>query len=277
MGASIAIWWTALSVVFTLAWSSDAYTHIFLILPLTAALICTRQRPSVRSSLRRESWIGIVVLIAALLLRFELEIWNLSADEHLSCSMITLILFWAGSLIECFGIQALRELLFPFCFLALMIPFPAVALHRINSFLQDQSAWAASILFRASRIPVARDGVLLSIPGLDIEIASHCSSIRSSMFLFVITIFVGQLLLRSWWKKTLLIALSIPLSVAKNALRIFTIAELGTRVNPAFLDGWLHHKGGIIFFGLAICVTVLFTLALRLSEPILLSNDARFS
>jgi len=48
--------------------------------------------------------------------------------------------------------------------------------------------------------------------------------------------------------EALLIAAAIPLSVAKNGLRIFTIAELGTRVDPGFLGGKLHHDGGIIFF-----------------------------
>jgi exosortase/archaeosortase family protein len=50
--------------------------------------------------------------------------------------------------------------------------------------------------------------------------------------------------------------IAIPLSVLKNALRIFTIAELATRVDPGFLDGKLHHHGGIIFFAIAVVLMV---------------------
>jgi exosortase/archaeosortase family protein len=107
---------------------------------------------------------------------------------------------------------------------------------------------------------------MLSIPGLDIEVARECSSIRSSMMLIVTTMFLAQLFLRSWWKKALLILVAIPLSVAKNALRIFTIAELGTRVDPGFLDGKLHRHGGIVFFSLAVVVVGLLVWALRGSE-----------
>jgi exosortase/archaeosortase family protein len=93
---------------------------------------------------------------------------------------------------------------------------------------------------------------MLSIPGLDIEVARECSSIRSSLMLVVTTMILAHLFLRSWWRKALLVGAAIPLSVAKNGLRIVTIAELGTRIDPGFLSGKLHHNGGILFFGLSV-------------------------
>jgi exosortase len=107
-------------------------------------------------------------------------------------------------------------------------------------------------MFRVAGVPVTQDGIMLSIPNLDIEVARECSSIRSSLMLVVTTMVLAHLFLRSWWRKALLIAAAIPLSVGKNGLRIFTIAELGTRVDPGFLTGKLHHQGGILFFGLSV-------------------------
>lgn len=37
------------------------------------------------------------------------------------------------------------------------------------------------------------------------------------------------------------------MSILKNAIRILTIAELGTRVNPSFLHGALHRPRGHTF------------------------------
>jgi exosortase/archaeosortase family protein len=54
--------------------------------------------------------------------------------------------------------------------------------------------------------------------------------------------------------------------VAKNGLRIVTIGELGTRVDPGFLDGKLHHNGGIIFFGIAVVAVVVLLWILRRTE-----------
>jgi len=42
--------------------------------------------------------------------------------------------------------------------------------------------------------------------------------------------------------------------VAKNGLRIFTIAMLGTRVDPGYLTGRFHHQGGIVFFLIALLI-----------------------
>jgi exosortase/archaeosortase family protein len=84
--------------------------------------------------------------------------------------------------------------------------------------------------------------------------------------LVVTTMVFAHLFLRSWWRKVLLVAAAIPLSVAKNGLRIFTIAELGTRVDPGFLDGKLHHNGGILFFGIAVVAVGALLWVLRRTE-----------
>jgi exosortase len=147
-----------------------------------------------------------------------------------------------------------------------MVPIPEFALSRIVEFLQYQSAFAARIMFRAAGVPVTQDGIMLSIPNLDIEVARECSSIRSSLMLIVTTLVLAHLFLRSWWRKILLVAAAIPLSVAKNGLRIFTIAELGTRVDPGFLDGNLHHHGGIVFFGVSVVAVGALLWILRRTE-----------
>jgi len=77
---------------------------------------------------------------------------------------------------------------------------------------------------------------------------------------------LAHLFLRSWWRKVLLVVAAIPISVAKNGLRIFTIAELGTRVDPGFLDGKLHHNGGIIFLCIGIGLVAVLLWMLRRTE-----------
>lgn len=40
--------------------------------------------------------------------------------------------------------------------------------------------------------------------------------------------------------------------MAKNGLRVFTIAMLATRVDPGYMNGRLHHQDGIVFFAIAL-------------------------
>jgi exosortase len=256
--ASILFWWHSLVSTFALALANDAYTHILLIFPLSAGLIYVDTRNTDPKALqidRRPSlFLGATLLALALVIGCYAK-WGMVAatgDVRLSLSMVALVTWWIGSVLICFGGRTFQSFLVPLCFLFLIVPIPDFALSWIVEFLQRQSAFAARIMFRAIGVPVTQDGVILSIPNLDIEVASECSSIRSSLMLVVTTIVLAQLFLRSWWRKALLIAIAIPLSVAKNGLRIVTICELGTRVDPGFLRGKFHQKGGIVFFGIAV-------------------------
>ncbi|HME31970.1 MAG TPA: exosortase/archaeosortase family protein [Terriglobales bacterium] len=134
------------------------------------------------------------------------------------------------------------------CFLLWLVPLPEFALNHVVGFLQQGSAYAASLLFAIAGVPVTQDGVRLSIPGLTLEVAKECSSIRSSQMVLVTTMVLAHLLLRSAWGRTLVILATVPLSIAKNGLRIFTLSMLGVYVDPSFLHDWLHHHGGIVFF-----------------------------
>lgn len=266
--ASVPLWWPSIHATVELALSSDAYTHILLILPLIIALIVFDTSHSPVTSARNGWVVGAVLLGIALCLQ-GLAAWNvchLSSGASLSSSMLALVLWWIGSVITCYGLPTFRSLFFPLCFLLLIVPLPGRVVETAREFLQHQSAVASEILFRATRVPVTREGIMLSIPSLDIEVARECSSIRSSTMLVVITLILAHLFLRSLWRKVLLILIAIPLSVAKNAVRIFTIAELGTRVDSSYLNGKLHHNGGIVFLSFALIVDIGLLWILRKNE-----------
>jgi len=272
---SIWFWWHPLVTLLNLALANDAYTHILLILPLSAALIYMDSKYGDSKALRNDRQssprLGSAPLALALLMGCAAR-WGMGAargDIRLSLGIGALVIWWIASVIVCFDATTFQRFLFPLCFLFLIVPIPEFALNWLVEFLQQQSAVAARIMFRAVGVPVTQDGIMLSIPGLDIEVARECSSIRSSLMLFVTTMVFAHLFLRSRWRKVLLVAAVIPLSVAKNGLRIFTIVELGTRVDPGFLTGKLHHHGGILFFGLSVvAVGVLLWVLNRTEFPI---------
>ena len=261
---SVVVWIRPLAANLRLALLSDAHTYILLILPISITLIYLEKNDPLEEPARGRMW-GGVLLGVALLLRVvtAMDSWQQSPSDNLSLSVGALVFFWIGSTIVAFGLRAVKTNLFPICFLLLFIPLPDDAVTWLTSLLQRQSAWASTILFRAVGVPIARDGVMLSIPGLNIEVATECSSIRSSTMVVVTTLLLAQLFLKSWWRKFLLVATSLPVSVAKNALRIFVIAELGTRVDRGYLNGWLHHQGGFIYLGLALLFEVFLLLILR--------------
>jgi len=264
---TILLGWRPIVATLGLAIQDDQFTYILLILPVSIALIFLEWR-SLQTMLGRGTLAGIVLLSLAALTACTTFVWSssLTSDVRLSVNMLALVLSWIGAFVLYFGFRASRSVSFPLLFLFGLVPLPAFVLNSIVAFLQQASAGMAHIFFSAFGVPVVQDGVILTIPKLTLQVAEECSSIRSSSMLLVTTMVLAQLLLRSPWRKALLICLAVPLSVAKNGLRIFTIAMLGTRVDPRFLTGKLHRDGGIVFFAIALAATFALLWILRLGE-----------
>jgi len=263
---SLVIGWQPLLRTFELALRADEYTHLLLIVPISAALIFT-ERTVLTPPLQPGVGLGLSLLIIAILIGGYSR-WAIGSqsDTQLSVSMVAMVIWWIGSFVLCFGTRIARQFLFPLGFLFWLVPIPAPVLYKIVAFWQQWSATSASLLFSALGIPVTQNGVILSIPGLTLEVAQECSSLRSSLMLIVTTMVLAHLFLRSFWRKTAVVLAAIPLSIAKNGLRIFTISMLGTRVDPGFLHGNLHRHGGILFFLLALFTVLLLLWLLNRSE-----------
>ncbi len=255
---SLLVWWRPLTASLALALRDNQYTHILLILPISITLIYLEWKSSETSAESRSSF-GLILLVAAVAASIvaRLQIFPLRLDEQLSISMLALVAWWIGAFIVSFGTRAFQRALFPLCFLFWIVPIPEFVLNPIVRLLQEGSVASARLFLAAVGVPVARDGTQLTIPGLTVEVAPECSSIRSSLMLVVTTMVLAQMSLRSVWRKALVVAVAIPLSVAKNGLRIFVLAMLTTRVDRSFITGRLHHQGGIIYFLIALAAIVL--------------------
>ncbi|MGB7603352.1 MAG: exosortase/archaeosortase family protein [Candidatus Sulfotelmatobacter sp.] len=270
---SVAVWFRPLVSSFALAYRDSEYTHILLIIPVSLTLIFLDWRTP-----RENSRLGLIfgtimmALALAVAIAMQLDVAPLHPDERLSLNMVALVLWWIGAFVFCFGLSAFKRAVFPLGFLFWLVPIPQVLLEPIVRLLQEGSAASADLIFAIAGVPVAREGTIITIPGLVVEVARECSSIRSSLMLVVTTMVLAQMLLRSPWRKALVIAVAIPLSVVKNGLRIFVLGMLATRVDPSYLTGRLHHEGGIIYFLIALgAIFLCLWIARRGDEKVLVS------
>jgi exosortase len=264
---SLVVWRVPLLASYALALSDERYTQILLILPISAALILANWPPSelsegpcVRPGL---AWLLVSILAYAFVRSNSIF---LASDVQLSAEMLTLVSWWAAAFLLCFGARSFRASIFPLCFLLWIVPPPLFVLNSVVHWLQQGSAASAHFIFSAAGVPVAQTGMLVHIPGLTLEVAAECSSIRSSLLLLITTLVIAHVLLRSWWRRLVVIGSALPLSIAKNGLRIFVIGMLSTHVDPSFLTGRLHRQGGIIFFIIALAAVFSLIWILRISE-----------
>jgi exosortase len=155
-----------------------------------------------------------------------------------------------------------------------MVPLPDVILERATYALQAGSTEITYLIFQMVGTPVSRHGFLLSVPGVTIEVAKECSSIRSSIALFITCLLAAHLYLRTGWKKFVVVVLALLLSVVKNGIRIATLTLLSIYVNPDFLSGKLHQQGGFLFFLLALLILLPVFLWMEKSDKARISADS---
>src|SRR5262249_60697657 len=136
-----------------------------------------------------------------------------------------------------YGRRAVKEALFPFALLALSVPLPPSVAVRAITALQAGSTAAAYSLFSLLGTPVYRDGFLLYVPGVTIEVAKECSGIISSIALIFTLVVVGYETLHTIPRSLILVLLAIPLSFTMNALRIVTLTLIAIHVTQHSLTG----------------------------------------
>jgi exosortase len=261
--ASIGLFAAPLHDVLNLALGDERYSHLFVV-PLVTTILIWMNRERVFVEPVPSLYGGFALVLAGVALG-SFYLWTdfLSAGAALVVAVFGVLLVWTGLFLANYGIQALRTAAFPFIFLIFLVPIPDSIMDRAVLFLQKASADMSYGLFKWAGVPVFREGFRFQLPGVAIEVAEECSGIRSSMSLLLSSILAGHFVLRSRMHRISLTLLTIPVVILKNAVRIVTISMLGVYVDRGYLDGDLHHRGGVLFSAPAIAILALAVFALR--------------
>jgi exosortase len=273
---SIAIFWTPLRAAASLSWNDDRYSHL-LIIPVISGFLLYLERGKIFSQPKDRGRASLWLLLGISIV-YAISFTKLGADWHLTLAILSATLAWSAIFAFCYGSNALLAAAFPFGFLAFMIPLPENVLNWMVHELQSASADVSSVLFHVIGMPSFRQGFRFMLPGLQIEVASECSGIRSTMALLLVSVLAGYVLLRTPSRRICFALLAIPIGIFKNAVRIVTLSYLGVYVDRAYLEGRLHHQyGGLVFSSLALFLVVPLLILLRKSEahPKGGVNDAR--
>ena len=263
--ASLLVFWAPLHRLLHFAGNSE-FSYIPLIPGISAFLVLTRRRPVFRAA-KPCPVVGCVVVVIGVSASILASLFQiLRSADRLGLQLFGIVIIWWGLFISCYGLQAAQKAMVPLCLLLFVIPPPERATGAVVGFLQHQSAVLSYYLFRIIGVPAIRDGTLISLPGLTIEVAPECSGIRSSISLLIVTLAAAYLYVRYRLNRILLVLLVVPLSILKNGVRIVTISTLALYVDPGFITGPLHHQGGILFFCLTCMILASIVVLMRRCE-----------
>jgi|KBSSwiS6_1023812.scaffolds.fasta_scaffold03771_2 exosortase len=268
VAATTLIAWHPLRALLDAALKHEQNSHILLVLPIVVGLLYLE---GAGRNIKPETAAlpGAVLLVVSGLLAITSFHYGraMGPANTLSLSIAALVFAWLGLVFAFYGVHIFKKCIFPLLFLLLLVPLPPSVLNAVTYTLQYGSTRATEALFIAFGIPVAREGFVLFLPSIDIEVAAECSGIRSSMMLVLTCVVLGHLFLRSPWRQCVLFVSVIAVTILKNALRIFTLATLAMYVDPSWIEGDFHHLyGGSIFFALAMAIILVVLRLLRRSE-----------
>lgn len=239
-------------------WVDPNFSHGFIV-PLFSAWVVWNHRERLSAVSLRPSWSGLLIMVAAMAM---LVVGELGAEIFLARTSFVLAL--AGMTVYFLGWRFFRALLFPWFFLFLMIPIPAIIFNQITLPLQLLASRLASSILPLLGVPVLREGNVMVLPAMSLEVAEACSGIRSLMSLGALAIIYGYVLEQRNLLRVLLLMAAVPIAVAANALRVVLTGLCVQYWNPDKALGFFHEFSGWLIFVLSLGLLVLVHRALLL-------------
>jgi exosortase len=215
--------------------------------PLFALFILWQDRNKLQLIAPVPSWGGLPLVILSLLM---LVLGVLGAENF--SSRVSLLILLAGLIILFQGWKFFRAVLFPWAFLILMIPIPALILQRITFPLQLMASKLATVLLEVVNVPVLRQGNMIVLAAMPLDVAEACSGIRSLLTLVTLAIIYGYLMETRIWVRVVLACAAVPIAVVANSFRIFGTGLLVQYWDPDKAEGFFHTFSGWLIFVVAL-------------------------
>ncbi len=264
---TLLFFWSDGGELLSLAWNDSRYTHIALV-PVVSVFLILFERDRIFRRVEYSPRLGLALAGLAAVIYAAAKIWSEPLGYYNTLTLIAaaLLLVWVAAFVLFFGARCAQAAQFSLALLLLAIPIHPNIVEVAEVFLQKGSADVTYLIFRATSVPVFREGLVFSLPGVTIEVAEECSGIRSGISLLITALVIGHLYLRTGWGQVCCVLLTIPIAIVKNAARIAILATLGAYVSKDYLHGNLHHHGGPLFSILSLAMLLASVWALRKSE-----------
>ncbi|HEY6466827.1 MAG TPA: exosortase/archaeosortase family protein [Candidatus Acidoferrales bacterium] len=226
------------------------YSHGFFV-PIFSAWVVWRERRRFAEAPVQPSNSGLLMILGAL----SILILGVFGAE-LFLSRTSLLFLIAGVLVYFRGWKFFRVALFPWAILFLMIPLPAIIFNQIALPLQFEASKLATGLLGMLGVPVLREGNIIQLPALNLDVVEACSGIRSLVSLITLAAFYGYLCEPRIWRRALLIVAAVPIAVFANGVRIMGSGLLGQYWSPDKAEGFFHMFSGVLIFAVSILTMI---------------------
>lgn len=244
------------------AWQRPEYSHGFFI-PLISLYLIWQRRHEISQVSSHGAWWGVGLLLFA---SFIFILGKLSTVYILMQYAFVLSLY--GLVLSLFGLRAFKIMLVPLIFLLFMIPLPNFLYQGLSANLQLISSEIGVAIIRLFNISVFLEGNIIDLGSYKLQVVEACSGLKYLFSLTSISFLCAYLFSGAFWKRLLIFLSAIPITIFMNSFRIAVTGVLVEHWGIEHADGFLHEFEGLVIFGFAMLLLLLFMAALaRFGKP----------
>ncbi len=230
-------------------WQTEQEGHGPIIM-LAAVWLAWQQGARLASTPQRPAPIaGWIILISSLLLMAVTR-----SQDILMVEVFTQIPVLLACLLLIGGWALVRVFAFPLAFLVFSLPPPGWVM---DAFTVPLKAWISDVVTNflyALGYPIAQNGVMIMIGSYELMVKDACSGMNSIFALSAIGIFYVHEFVdkKSWFRKLILIASIIPITVLANFFRVLALVLASYYLGVDRVEGLFHNATGVALFVFAL-------------------------
>lgn len=226
-------------------WSnSNTFTHCFLVFPASLWLVWSQKERYV-SLHPQPSYFGVAALFLFGLGWLLAQLARVSVVGQFALVGMLIALIWSV-----LGSRIAESMLFPLCFLFLMVPFG----EDFVPYLMEYTATFVVSMLRLSGVSVYRDGFQFTLVTGNWSVVEACSGIRYLIASFTLGLIYAYLNYTSYLKRLVFVVVSILLPILANGMRAYMIVMIGHLSDMKLATGIDHIVYGWVFFGFVMLI-----------------------
>ena len=220
--------------------------------PIFSLYVLWTERQRIVGSLASPSVLGIILSLPFFALGFIGVRGVQIRFEIVAFAGLLVTLPWAF-----WGRETAKRMLFPAGFLLFCIPM-ASFLDIVTVHLRLLSTSVAYGALKGFGADIVRNGTAIAAAdgSFSIDVADPCSGLRSLFALMALTAAYAYFNQKTWVRRGLLFALSVPIAIAGNVARILSICLVAAYADSGFATGFYHDYSGYVVFAVAIVLMV---------------------
>lgn len=231
------------------SWKNDLnYSHGFFIPFISGFMLWSHRFEISRIENQPSSW-GVLILLFGILIL--LLSWIGSEFFFQGLSMIFVLI---GIILFMSGLPMVKKTFLPIIYLVFMIPLPAIIWNKLSFPLALFASGISAELIQLLGLPVLREGNVLNLPNITLQVVEACSGLRSLVTILALSGLLAFLGRFGWKEKLILFFSAIPVALICNVIRLIITAVIANYFGRSTAEGFIHSFSGVVVFILGLIV-----------------------